>query len=96
MYDITYQSKSKSINNTKLAKKRRKKKRVLWSDVNKRISELQFRHMLRMTRDCCQLLYNKIIAAVGESAFKSEAYIESFLKGFFLMYDANVIQQEDT
>ena len=40
LYDIAYQSKRKSINNSKLAKKRRKKKRVLWNDVNKRISDL--------------------------------------------------------
>ena len=90
LYDIAYQSKRKSINNSKLAKKRRKKKRVLWTDVNKRISDLQFRCMFRMTHDCFQLLCRKIISAVGEEAFKSEAYIDAFLKSKHSMYDDNV------
>ena len=90
LYDIDYQKRMKSENNSRLAKKRRKKRRVLWTYVNDRISDLQFRRMFRMTRDCFDLLCNTIIAGVGEKAFKSEAYIDAFLKGKNYMYDANV------
>ena len=90
LYDIAYQSKKKSENNSRLAKKRRKKKRILWSEINNRISDLQFRRMFRMTRDCFQLLCDRIIAGIGEASFKSEAYIDAFLKGKNAMYKANV------
>ena len=90
LYDIAYQSRMKSENNSRLAKKRRKKRRVLWTDVSQRISDLQFRRMFRMTRDCFDLLCSTIIARVGEKAFKSEAYIDAFLRGKDFMYDANI------
>ena len=90
LYDIDYQSRMKSEKNSQLAKKRRKKRRVLWTDVNLRISDLQFRRMFRLNRDCFDLLCNTIIAGVGEKAFKLEAYIDAFLKGKNSMYDANV------
>ena len=62
----------------------------MWSDVNKRISNLHFRRMFRMTREFYNLLCSKTIAAVGERAFKSEAYIDVFFKGKNSMYDAQV------
>ena len=43
-----------------------------------------------MTRDCFNLLCQRIIVCVGEAKFKSEAYIDAFLKGKDQMYDANV------
>ena len=46
--------------------------------------------MFRMTRDYFQLLCNTIIAGIGEASFKSEAYIDAFLKGKNAMYKANV------
>ena len=61
-------------------KNRRIKKRILWSDVNKRIGDFQFRIMFRMTRPCFNRLCQHIIAYTGEKAFKSEAYINAFLK----------------
>ena len=57
----------------------RKKKRVNWAELNTRISCSQFRRMFRMTRPCFKLLCQNIIAAVGESTFKSEVYIPYFL-----------------
>ena len=35
--------------------------------------------MLRMSRPCFQLLFQKIISKVGENKFKSEQYIDAFL-----------------
>ena len=84
-YSIWYMS----YNNARLAFKRRKKVRVLWSDVNQRISDIQFRRMFRMNRQCFALLCQLIIRNVGEKQFKSEAYIDAFLKGKDSMYDAN-------
>ena len=70
----------RSKRNSELAKKRRIPNRILWSVVNKRISNLQFRRMLRMTRECFGLLCSKIITHVGESRFKSESYINAFCR----------------
>lgn len=46
--------------------------------------------MFRMTRDYFSLLYNKIIAGVGERVFKSESYIDDLLYNKDQIYDANV------
>ena len=90
LYDYECKIRLKRKNISLSAKKRRKKERLLWSEVNLRISDLHFRRMFRMTRKCFDLLCSKIIAAVGERAFKSEAYIDAFLKGKNPMYDAHV------
>ena len=58
---------------------RRKKKRLKWSEINLRISDRHFRRMFRMTRPCFHLLCQTIIKSIGESAFKSEQYIDAFL-----------------
>ena len=42
-----------------------------------------------MTRDCFALLCSSIISKIGEKQFKSEAYIDAFLKGKDPMYEAN-------
>ena len=77
-YDTEYKTWHRSWNNTRLAHKRRKKKRILWSELNKCISDVQFRQMFRMNRECYNCLCQKIIACVGEKEFKSEAYIDAF------------------
>ena len=62
-----------------------------WSHVSSRISDLQFRRMFRMSRACFDRLCQKIIVAVGESSFRSESYIDAFLKGKDQMYQAHEI-----
>ena len=61
------------------ASKRRKKERILWSDVMKRISNTQFRQMFRMTREAFSQLCGTITESVGEKEFKSEYYISTIL-----------------
>ena len=46
--------------------------------------------MFRMSRDCFDSLCQRIIISIGEANFKSESYIDAFLKGKNSMYDANV------
>lgn len=77
-YKIEHKSWYRIWNNSRLAKKRRKKIHVLWSDVNKRISEVQFRRMFRTNMECFDFLGQKIISCVGEKEFKPEAYIDPF------------------
>ena len=89
-YKVLHESWLKSYNNHLLAKKRRKKKRILWSAVNERISDVQFRRMFRMSRDCFDTLCQHIISKIGEKNFKSELYIDAFLKGKDQMYEAHV------
>ena len=73
---------------SKLACNRRKKERVNWQEVSDRMGDYQFRRMFRMSRRCFQDLCFTIIGKVGESAFKSQAYIDAFLKQT-KMYVAN-------
>ena len=68
---------------------RRKKVREKWSDFNKRISDRQFRRLFRMNRDCFYRLCSRIIAAIGEKAFKSEEYIHAFLENKSSIYEAH-------
>ena len=42
-----------------------------------------------MSRHCFNLLCQKVICAVGESSFKSESYIDAFLRGKDCMFDAH-------
>ena len=63
----------------KNAKNRRVKKRIKWSTVGERISDIQFRRMFRMTRKCFGELCSNITTLVGEKEFKSESYIDAFL-----------------
>ena len=73
----------------KEVKSRRKKQRISWSYVCQRISDKQFRRMFRMTRGCFDLLCSRIIISIGEKSFKSESYIDAFLKGKDRMFDAH-------
>ena len=72
-------------------KKERKKERIRWDEVNARIGDYQFCRMFRMDRACFRELCFAIIGAVGESKFKSQAYIDAFLKGGSNMYNANIL-----
>ena len=76
-YDSIASAKSASLSAAALH--RRKKRRIIWSEINDRISDNHFRRMFRMNRNCFQLLCQKIISTVGESKFKSEEYIAAFL-----------------
>ena len=89
-YEVSECNKKRSLHWSSIAKKRRKKERVLWTKVNEKISDNQFRRMFRMDRTCFSSLCQHIICSVGERKFKSEAYIDAFLKGKDKMYDANV------
>ena len=71
------------------AKQRRPKKRVPWSSVDSMLNNRQFRRMFRMTRECFELLCEKIKLSVGEKKFKSEAYIELYLNHPGNLYHAN-------
>ena len=71
-----------------VASNRRKKKRVLWHDVSNRMGDYQFRRMFRMSKPCFEELCQTIIGKIGESNFKSEAYIDAFLRGNNKMYKA--------
>ena len=42
-----------------------------------------------MTMVCFSLLCQKIICAIGEKTFKSESYIDAFLRGKDTMFDAH-------
>ena len=63
-YELDLQACIRSARNSDGAKKRRKKVRVLWSEVSLRISDMQFRRMFRMSRECFDNLCQKIIAGV--------------------------------
>ena len=58
---------------------RRNKRRFKWSIINQRISNNHFRRMFQIPRHCFQKLCNTIIKNIGESRFKSEQYIDTFL-----------------
>ena len=63
------------------------KKRIRWSVVLECISDTHFRRIFCMTRECFILLCGKIIASIGESNFKSEAYIDAFLTKEGIVHD---------
>ena len=68
-----------SMEKSEQALKRRIKKRIRWSVLLERISDTHFCRMFRMTPECFRLLCCRITASIGESNFKSEAYIDAFL-----------------
>ena len=88
-WEIDYNCWLNSNRNSEGAKKRRKKKRIKWSEVSSRISDYQFRRMFRMSRECFSLLCQKITCGVGEKVFKSECYIDAFLRGKDKMFNAH-------
>ena len=64
---------------SQIAQNHRNKKCINWEELNTQISKNHFRWMFRITRPCFSLLCQKIIAAVGQTAFRSELYIRTFL-----------------
>ena len=56
------------------------KEHTTWDEFNQRVSDAHFRRMFRMSRECSSLLCSTIIGKVGESTFKSEAYLDAFLR----------------
>ena len=72
-----------------IAKSRRKKSRIPFSQVDNMLNDRQFRRMFRMTRECFALLSDKIKINVGESKFKSQVYIDTFLNYPGSIYQAN-------
>ena len=78
-----------SLNRSNQAINCRMKHRISWSSVSQRLSDKQFRRMFRMTRQCFQELCQKIISSIGESNFKSESYIDAFLKHKDAMFAAH-------
>ena len=73
-YDIEITALIKRENMSYAAKSRRIPQRISWSEVNKRISNTQFRRMFRMSRQCFDHLCDVIISRIGESKFLSESY----------------------
>ena len=69
-----------SIMKSEQALRRRDKERMSWSQFNERVTDKHFRRMFRMSRDCFDLLCCAIISRVGEKQFKSESYLDSFLR----------------
>ena len=78
-YHIDLKECEAHLHRCKSAKSRKKKKWIKWSDINVQIIDMQFRHMFRMTREYFQQLCQTMIRNFGESCFKSEEYIDSFL-----------------
>ena len=68
----------------------RKKKCILWSEINKLLSNTHFRRIFRMNRDCFTLLCNTLICGISEIQIKSEAYIDSFLRHKDIMRNARI------
>ena len=89
-YEVIHSSWHRSMNASIIAHKRRKKKRIHWSTVNLVISDRQFRRIFWMNRDCFNCLCQRIICSVGEREFKSEAYIDAFLKEKDSIYIENI------
>ena len=59
----------------KSSHKRRWHQRKSWQEFRASLTERQFCHYFRMSRECFDLLCTKIESNVGEGIFKSEAYI---------------------
>jgi hypothetical protein len=60
---------------SRVAKMRKKKKRLSWSVFEASLTDTQFRRMYRMSRDCFGKLCMLIEEKVGEEKFKSECYL---------------------
>lgn len=71
------------------AKTRRIRKREEWSSLITRISDIQFRRMFRMSKQCFVALCDIITSRVGESKFKSESCINAYLRDKNQMFMAN-------
>ena len=88
-YSILKENEKRSAISSR-ATSRRGKVRKPWSYVDDILSDRQFRRMFRMTRECFDLLVDKIKISIGEKRFKSESYIDCFLNHPGQMQYANV------
>ena len=89
-YEMEHVNWLHSCSNYNLGSKRRKKESIRWETINRRISERKYRRMFRITNECFALLCGSMIIGVGEEHFKSEAYIDAFLKCKNKMYDSHI------
>lgn len=64
------------------AKNRKCRQRTSWSSFQNRLTNKQFRRYFRMERECFHYLCDRIIANVGEGAFKSEEYLYEMKHGY--------------
>jgi hypothetical protein len=64
----------------KAAANRKFRQRRNWSHFKNNMTPTQFRRYFRMTKQCFQLLCEKIIDNVGVEEFKSEAYLKEVLE----------------
>ena len=64
-----------SITRKKSSHKRRWHQRKSWQEFSASLTERQFCHYFRMSRECFDLLCTKIESNVGEGIFKSKAYL---------------------
>ena len=63
----------------KEARERIPKQRFLWSQFKDSLSERNFKRTFRMSKNCFDSLYNRIISVVGDDEFKSENFLETFM-----------------
>jgi hypothetical protein len=56
---------------------RRFRQRKSWAEFESGLTDRQFRRYFRMSRECFQLLCDRIEANVGEEEFKSEEYLKN-------------------
>jgi hypothetical protein len=56
---------------------RRFRQRKSWAEFQSGLTDRQFRRYFRMSRECFQLLCDRIEANVGEEEFKSEEYLKN-------------------
>jgi hypothetical protein len=64
------------------AKNRKLRQRTSWSRFQSRLTDKQFRRYFRMERECFEYLCQRIIANVGEGAFKSEEFLRELKHGY--------------
>ena len=78
-----YDRRWKEISNQRKsgAKNRRCKRRRSWIGFQERLSDRQFRRYFRMSRECFQLLCDKIEYNIGSDEFKSEQYLRELRLG---------------
>ncbi|KAL7545061.1 hypothetical protein ACHAWF_014107 [Thalassiosira exigua] len=63
------------------AKNRKYRQRKSWAEFQSKLTDKQFRRYFRMSRECFQLLCEKIQTNVGERSFKSEQYLADVREG---------------
>jgi hypothetical protein len=64
------------------ANKRRFRRRKSWEEFQSNLTERQFRRYFRMSKECFELLCNKIKNNIGEKAFKSEDFLWQHLNRY--------------